>query len=457
MAGFLLSCAALAADAESRPSLPAMRASSPPVIDGDLSEPCWQTAAKADGFTDEFHGTVPADLTEAWLCYDATNLYVAFHAYDTHPGQIVARETKEERPLSGEDTVTFTLDPFHTHQPTDQSSFTVNAAGAHTAEIGTGRGLKTEWKGAWQSAAKITTNGWTAEMAIPWAMLNYPRSKTQVVMGLNFSRAQQRTKVRSIWSYLESHRRLELAGHWKDVEPPTTFKPQFSFLPSGLVQAGQSSRATAGLDVRAALTPTLTGVFTANPDFSTVERAVEGIEFSYGERFVPDRRPFFLEGERFYSERVWIGSCFHSPRVPDFDTGLKLYGKASPKTSAGMLNAYDADGRNDFILRGRQELTQTDSMDVSLIGRDSSAAHNRVLVAKPELRHGGLTLVTHWAQSAANQRLAGDALNLDVNYRSKHFGLGEVYHLCQTRLSRRPGLHTLHRLRRTSRLRALRE
>lgn len=417
-----------ASPAPSQRSLPAVRATSPPVIDGDLSDACWQGVPKAEGFIDPYLGTPPADATEAWICYDETNIYVAFRAYDSQPDKIVAQEAKEEASLRGDDSIWFNFDPFHTHQGTDRCLFGVSARGVHSTDIGVGRAIKTEWKGEWKSAAHIGTNGWTAEMAIPWAMLTYPTGQKPVTMGLNFARWQQRTQVTSFWSYLGTYSNYKLDGHWVGVVP-APFKPRFNFLPYALGQAGPHLlRATAGLDVRAALTPSLTGVLTVNPDFGTVERAVEGIDFSYSERYVPDRRPFFMEAERFYAEDTLVGRFFYSQRVPDFDTGLNLYGKVAPKTSLGLLGAFDVGNRSDYVVRGRQEFNETDSLAISAIGRDDDAGHNQVFVVHPVWRGGNWVCLTHWAPSFDNGRYLGDALNLDFSYESRRFSFGNNFH-----------------------------
>ncbi len=427
LAGAVLVGASSAAAAESQRALPAARAISPPVIDGDLSDVCWQSAPRADGFTDPYLGTPTVDPTEAWICYDATNIYVAFRAYDSQPDKIVAQEAKEEASLRGDDSVCFNFDPFHSHQETDRWLFIVSAKGVHSVDIGAGRAIKTEWKGEWKSAARVGTNGWTAEMAIPWAMLSYPTGKKPVTMGLNFARWQQRTQVASFWSHLGMHTNYKLDGHWDGVEPPP-FKPQFSFLPYVLGQAGSHPRATAGMDVRAALTPSVTGVLTVNPDFGTVERAVEGIDVSYSERYVSDRRPFFMEAERFYAENTLIGRFFYSQRIPDFDTGLNLYGKVAPQTSLGLLGAFDVANRNDYVVRGRQEFNETDSLAFSAIGRDDAGDQNQVLVAHPVWRGGNWVCLTHWAPSFENGQYVGDALNLDFSYEGRRLSFGNNFH-----------------------------
>ena len=45
---------------------------------------------------------------------------------------------------------------------------------------------------------------------------------------------------------------------------------------------------------------TLTGVATIKPDFQTIEQDVTGINFSYTEKLLTDRRPFFAEGSEFF-------------------------------------------------------------------------------------------------------------------------------------------------------------
>ncbi|MBI2929059.1 MAG: carbohydrate binding family 9 domain-containing protein [Verrucomicrobia bacterium] len=431
-ARMLFVCAVLAgalsvAAAESRRSLPAVRATAPPVIDGDLSDACWRAAPKAEGFIDPYLVAPTVDPTEAWICYDATNIYAAFRAYDSQPDKIVAQETKEEASLRGDDVICLNLDPFQTHQTTDRCLFVVNPRGAHSTEIVIGRAVKTESKGEWKSAARIGTNGWTAELAIPWAMLNYPIGSKPVTMGLNFSRMQQRTQVISFWSHLGMRTNYKLDGHWDGVEPPP-FKPQFSFLPYVLGQAGERLRGDAGLDVRAVLTPSVTGVLTVNPDFGTVERAVEGIDFSYSERYVPDRRPFFMEAEQFYAESTLVGRFFYSQRVPDFDTGLNLYGKVAPRTSLGLLGAFDVGNRSDYLVRGRQEFNETDSLAFSAIGRDSADGHNQVFVLHPVWRGGNWVCLTHWAPSFENGRYLDDALVLDFSYEGQRLSFGNNFH-----------------------------
>ena len=124
-------------------------------------------------------------------------------------------------------------------------------------------------------------------MRIPWAILAYPNSKKPVTMGLNFTRWQDRTKTESIWSNTGPQGFLEYEGLWTDVTVPVgAFHPKLSLLPYILPSLqGLRPAFRSGLDARYPFTPELTGVGSLNPDFGTIEGAVEGIAFSRSERF----------------------------------------------------------------------------------------------------------------------------------------------------------------------------
>ena len=100
-------------------------------------------------------------------------------------------------------------------------------------------------------------------------------------------------------------------------------------------------------------------------DFENIEQAVEGIDFSYGERYVPDRRPFFSEGGNVYK----VGQLFHSRRIEDMDGGLKLFGKVGRNTSVGTLGTYHRNNQN-FIMSASQSLTATSQVSAAFLSHN---------------------------------------------------------------------------------------
>ncbi len=347
--------------------LPALKTDQPPTIDGVLNDACWQDAPQATGFIDERTEKLAKNQSVARLVYTDTSIYVAVHLYDDIPDKIVARQTKDQTRIRGEDSVSFSLDPFHTHQFSDRNFFIVNPLGTKYAHLATGRAEKSEWIGLWKTASKIVDDGWVVEMEIPWQMLDYPDTKEPIRMGINVDRLQQRTGEKSWWCNLGVNEFRENDGHWIDVLPPPR-KRELKVLPyliGGLSETETDEReytARAGTDIRYEVTPQLRLIGTANPDFDNIEQAVEGIDFSYGERYVPDRRPFFSEGGNVYR----LGQLFHSRRIMDTDGGLKLFGKIGKNTSVGTLGTYHRNNQN-VILQASQSLTATSNIRAAFL------------------------------------------------------------------------------------------
>ena len=389
--------------------LSAVKTDHPPTIDGVLDDACWQDAPQATGFTDERTGKLARNQSVARLVYTNTSIYVAVHLYDDIPDKIVARQTKDQTRIRGEDSVSFSLDPFHTHQFSDRNFFIVNPLGTKYAHLATGRAEKSEWIGLWKTAAQIVDDGWVVEMEIPWQMLDYPDTKEPIRMGINVDRLQQRTGEKSWWCNLGVNEFRENDGHWVDVLPPPR-KRELKVLPyliSGISETETDEReytARAGADIRYEVTPQLRLIGTANPDFDNIEQAVEGIDFSYGERYVPDRRPFFSEGGNVYR----LGNLLHSRRIMDMDGGIKLFGKIGKNTSVGTLGTYHRNNQN-VILQATQSLTATSSIGAAFLShyRQNTQANNVGHLS------GNMRLGKFLARSAIAQSWTGESNGKD--------------------------------------------
>lgn len=380
----------------------AVRTATPPSIDGDLSDPCWKTAPKAEAFTDIQNGSPVADQTTSYVLYDEKYIYCAFDCRDSQPDKIVARETVRDAkfqgqhgPQNNEDNVEVDIDPFLTYQGNDTSSFSVNAIGTRSASLAGGRASKAEWKGDWDAAVKRTAEGWTCEIRIPWASINYPSGKRQIVMGINFLRFQDRTKILSMWSNTTSQGFNNLEGLWNGVQAPqAAFKPTLSLLPYVLAgDVDDQFGAKVGLDARYTITPQLTAVGSANPDFSTVQGAIQSIAFSHTERFVADQRPFFTEGGNdFYAQTNIndIGAFFYSNRIPTFDLGAKVYGKIDPKDTVGFLSTASFDGRHDIVARAVHTFSDTASGGAMIVSTNAGGVEDTDAIVDSHLRWGKL-------------------------------------------------------------------
>ena len=401
--------------------LPAIKTEQLPTIDGVLNDACWQNAPKAIGFTDQRTEKPAKNQSIGHLVYTDEAIYVGFRLYDNMPDKIVARQTKDQTGIGGEDWVSFSLDPFHTHQYSDRNYFIVNPLGTKFAHLATGRAAKSEWIGLWKAAAQIVEDGWIVEMEIPWQILDYPDTIEPVRMGINFDRFQQRTGERSWWCNLGVQEFRENDGHWIDVLPPPR-KRELKFLPylvGGLSETEMDEReytARAGADLRYEVTPQLRLIGTANPDFDNIEQSVEGIDFSYGERYVGDRRPFFSEGGNVYN----LGNLFYSRRIMDMDGGLKLFGKVGKNTSVGTLGTYHRNNQN-FILRAKQSLTATSNIVAAFLSHHRPDTDtNSIGHLSGNVRHGKFSVGSSLTQSWEGKS-DGRTGDVNLNYNGSLF------------------------------------
>ena len=201
--------------------LPGVKIDTPPVIDGKLTDEAWREAPQGTDFVDRSAGNIPAqDQTTIMLVYSDEAIYLAWYLFDSVPDEIIAnRNEPQERP-SGEDWVSFTIDPFHTHQFMDRTFFMSNPLGNKYVSHPPPFANRQEVDGMWKAAATIVDDGWILEMEIPWSMLDYPDTDGPINIGINFDRGHARTRANTWWSkvgYIEDNRK---DGHWMNVKPP---------------------------------------------------------------------------------------------------------------------------------------------------------------------------------------------------------------------------------------------
>src|SRR5438093_4713688 len=304
----------------------------PPVIDGVIGEDEWKGAAIATGFIqyEPRRGEPSGVRTEAIVLFDAGHLYVAFRVWDGEP--ITAQLTQRDADLFLDDAVAVVLDT--TLDRRSGYYFITNALGtqADGRIADDGRILESSWDAPWQSAARRTDYGWSAEFSLPLSSFRYAAGKSQI-WGINFGRSGRRTLERSFWGGpVDSQWRVSQAGRLTtlDVPPPID---RIQVLPYALtrVQDGVPPHWEAGIDFRYALTPTTAVYATPFPDFATIEADQEQINLTRFELSLPEKRQFFLEGQEQFNQRY---RTFYSRRIADITAGGQLLGKQGPWTMA---------------------------------------------------------------------------------------------------------------------------
>jgi hypothetical protein len=340
----------------------APRLSAPPVIDGDLSDPIWTQAKKIDTpwyRSDE--GVKAKDRTVVWIGCDDLALYVAFYAYGD-PSKLTADVVRRDADLGNDDWVAVDLDPYM-----DRRSiywFDVTPRGTQFDKIPGGSASKIEWKGDWQAAARIVGDGWTAEIAIPFAILGYRPNATQ--FGINLLRYSSAALELSMWADVGpvgDYSRMGVIGGLHLPEQP---RPEPTLMAYILAQAERDEDLAvhSGIDGRYQPSASVTGLLSVNPDFSNVEQSVDTIDFSYSRRQLADSRPFFAEGGTYFDFGNYRYTLFDSREaIGAVDAGAKYIGRCGPWTAA-LLDAWSHARRNDFVGVVRHDFSQVSKIEM---------------------------------------------------------------------------------------------
>ncbi len=385
------------------------RATSPVHVDGTLEEPAWQGATAIPLPYEWYPGdNVPAPVTTtAFVTYDDEHFYVAFRATDPEPSKIRARFA--DRDGAGvDDTVGFMIDPFHDGRRAFQ--FRVNPAGVQMDAVNSDvEGTEDfSWDAIWESAARITAEGYEVEIAIPFRQLRFPASGLPQTWGFMAMRDWPRSLRHRLRSILTDQDRnclvcqlQELAGFERmetgrnlEIAPTITGSrsEERAGETLGSFETGDE-QLEPGVSARWGITPNVSLNATINPDFSQVE--ADAAQLDVNERFAlffPEKRPFFLEGADFFETQFPL---VFTRTVADPVAGIKITGKQDahafggffaqdrinnlilPGAQSSRLTSLDQDVTSG-VLRYRRDLGKTSTLGALWTGREAEDYRNHV-------------------------------------------------------------------------------
>ncbi|MBI4465942.1 MAG: carbohydrate binding family 9 domain-containing protein, partial [Acidobacteria bacterium] len=317
---------------------------------------------------EDFRQRVPSDgqpssqRTEAYLGYDAKNLYAVFVCFDREPEKIRARMVNREQLFgvqsAADDIVSIDLDTFH-----DQRRayiFTVNPLGIQADSIWTeGQGHDSSFDTLWYSKGKLTAQGYVVWMAIPFKSLRFPATPQQT-WGIILNRDIPRNNEETYWPHYSS--RIE--GRLNQAAPMTGLENispsrNLQFIPYGVFRSFRAldtrdplrprferdrADADVGLDAKVVLEDALVVDVAVNPDFSQVESDEPQVTVNQRfEVFFPEKRPFFIENASFFQTPI---NLVFSRRVADPQFGVRLTGKLGPYALGAFLIDDEAPGKS---------------------------------------------------------------------------------------------------------------
>ena len=346
-----------------RPRIRPPRIYTPPVIDGRLDDPVWQTATLITDFVQQapLDGAPATEETEVYLAYDADHLYFGFYLHYDDPGLMRANRVDRDR-APQDDLITVYFDPFMDQQRVydfDVNAYNVQGDGVINASRQRGGAIPfadRSWDTLFDSGAQIVDDGYTAEMAIPFKSVRYPQQPPgephrwglQIVREIkskdqeNDVWAPMSREVQSFMAQMGVLEGMTNLSTSRNLEILPTFTGiQFGSLDEASgVYLEQGMSPEAGLNLKYGLTSNLTADFTVNPDFSQIESDRPQIEVNQRfPLFFDELRPFFLEGAEIFEFTSPV-QLVHTRTIVDPRVGGKLTGKVG-RTTLGLLVADD--------------------------------------------------------------------------------------------------------------------
>ena len=484
-----------------RPSVQPARTPAPPRIDGRLDDPVWQQATRLTEFVQQrpLDGAPATEATEVFIAYDNSNLYFGVYAHYSDSALVRANRTDRDQTFS-DDTVAVYFDPFVDQQRA--YIFSVNGYGVQADSLlessaervggsgggggggsrpgtggrspGGGRGGMsaalaaslgapptgdTSWDALFASSGRLVEDGWTAEMAIPFKSLRYPKRGPGEPhrWGFQIVRTIPSKDEADVWApvsrsvagfltqmgLLEGLTNLSTSRNLEIL--PTFTAIQFGSLDTGTGTFDEETQPEGALNLKYGVAPNLTADLTYNPDFSQIESDVPQVDVNQRfPLFFPELRSFFLEGQEVFTVPGEV-TLLHTRTIVDPRYGGKLTGKVG-NTTLGVLVANDeAPGKRDdrtdpafgktsqvFVGRARYDLYAESSIGLIATDREFLDGYSRVVGIDGRFRLGRTSSLTmlyagsqHRDEEGAER--AGPTAHVAYNHQGRNLSYGASF------------------------------
>jgi hypothetical protein len=394
--------------------LKALKIESPIKLDGVLDEPAWAKAQPISNFTQrELNENAPVtERTEVAVLYNRTELYIGVWCFDSEPDKIVAQKMKWDFEYGVEDNFIFVLDTYGDKR--NAYLFVTNPNGAQydALVVDNSRRTNVDWNGVWYVAAARTSQGWFAEVKIPFSTLKFSAANEQT-WGINFERNIRRKREQVLWqgwSRDASIVQVNRAGSLTGLNDLTQMRV-FEFRPYALAGA-EKERDTpgkrvgdVGLDFSYLVNPTVKLDFTIHPDFAQVESDNLVVNLTRFSVSLPEKRQFFLEAQNFFDFPLGRARAFYSRRIGIYEEqltpiigGARFLGKMGRSTLGVMVlqtDKTDVSAATNFsLVRWKQDILEQSSVGVLAVGSVQAGRFNGT---------GGVDLLYSTAQLFGNK------------------------------------------------------
>ena len=322
-----------------QPEIKAVFITKPPVIDGKLDDEVWKNASVINDLyqREPDQGQPVSEKSEFYFLFDHNNIYVGVHCYDDPKG-ITAKELARDVSLGDDDRVQVIFDTY-----LDGRSgywFQIGPRGSIGDALvnENGKDFNKSWDGLWDGKARITNDGWEAELIIPYKTLAFKNGNS--TWGLKLIRYIKRKSEISTWpaTSLNGNRfQLSDAGRITGITNITQGigLDLIPYLTGGFSKKQDEDPkpvANGGLDIFYNITPSLKAALTFNTDFAQTEVDDKQINLTRFSLFFPEKRDFFLDGANYYTFGINGDSedPMNTQNIPFFSRRIGLDAEGNP-------------------------------------------------------------------------------------------------------------------------------
>ena len=295
-------------------------------VDGKLDEPAWKSAVPIGDLVQVLpkEGESPSEKTEVRVLVSKDSIFFGITCFDRSPASIISTQLTRDAELEVDDNVSVVIDPFFDHRNGFFFKINPNGARADGQISNSAEFTSLDWDGIWNGHARITSDGWVAEIEIPFKTLRFKPG--QSVWGLNIERVIKRNNETARWSGARRDiwlSNLAEAGQLEGL-PNVRQGMGLDIRPYGLVvrKEGNDWKADGGFDVSKNLAPNLNASLTVNTDFAETEVDARQVNLTRFDLFYPEKRAFFLEGAGVFD--VATGNPMMPDLIPFFSRRIGL-------------------------------------------------------------------------------------------------------------------------------------
>lgn len=336
-------------------------------------------------------GQPSSEVSSIAVQFDDKNIYVAFICQKSYPAPLIAEQSRRDQLEKADDLVGIAFDTYHDSRSAFWFMTNPLNIQSDTRISDNGKYTDSDWDAGWKVKSAVSDSNWTVEFAIPFKSIRYnPR---QTTWGVNFGRFIPKTLETSYWSgTMDEDFRVSQFGTLSGLEfPGTSFQSRFIPYTTARYEtfASDTWATEVGLDMEFRYKSNITGNFTANPDFATVEGDREKINMTRWELSFPEKRKFFLEGSEMFQNRI---QAFYSRRIGEIDFGGKVIGKTGPYAfsligvSAKSTEDNPTTSSNEAfpkyqtgVVRVKRDILKSSTIGLLYIDKEWDSGFNRVL------------------------------------------------------------------------------